>query len=100
MREAAQDAAQNQQRRRKSGAKRRRILHDIADAITERAQEIAVIESADTGQPIRYMARAAVRGAENSVFSPIARPPPAMACRFRTPITSITPCASRSARWA
>ena len=51
-----------------SGAKRRRILHDVADAITDRAQEIALIESADTGQPIRFMGKAAVRGAENFRF--------------------------------
>ena len=47
------------------GAKRRRILHAIADAVEARAEEIALIESTDTGQPIRYMAKAALRGAEN-----------------------------------
>ncbi len=50
------------------GAKRRRILHAIADAIVARADEIALVESADTGQPIRYMAKAALRGAENFRF--------------------------------
>ena len=50
------------------GAKRRKILHDIADAIVARADEIALIESSDTGQPIRYMAKAALRGAENFRF--------------------------------
>ncbi len=51
-----------------SGAKRRAILHAIADAIEARADEIALVESCDTGQPIRYMAKAALRGAENFRF--------------------------------
>ncbi len=51
-----------------SGAKRRAILHDIADGIVARAEEIALVESSDTGQPIRYMAKAALRGAENFRF--------------------------------
>jgi 5-carboxymethyl-2-hydroxymuconic-semialdehyde dehydrogenase len=51
-----------------SGAKRREILHEIADRIEARADEIALVESSDTGQPIRYMAKAAVRGAENFRF--------------------------------
>jgi len=51
-----------------SGSRRRAILHDIADAIEARADEIALVESSDTGQPIRYMAKAALRGAENFRF--------------------------------
>jgi len=47
------------------GARRRTVLHAIADAIETRAEEIALVESTDTGQPIRYMAKAALRGAEN-----------------------------------
>ena len=50
------------------GAKRRKILHAIADAIEKRADEIALVESSDTGQAIRYMAKAALRGAENFRF--------------------------------
>ncbi|WP_441477998.1 5-carboxymethyl-2-hydroxymuconate semialdehyde dehydrogenase [Bosea sp. 2KB_26] len=50
------------------GATRRKILHAIADAIEARAEEIAFVESCDTGQPIRYMAKAALRGAENFRF--------------------------------
>ncbi len=50
------------------GAKRRAILHAIADAIEARADEIALVESSDTGQPIRYMSKAALRGAENFRF--------------------------------
>jgi 5-carboxymethyl-2-hydroxymuconic-semialdehyde dehydrogenase len=50
------------------GAKRGRILHRIADLIEERAEEIALVEAMDTGQPIRYMAKAAIRGAANFRF--------------------------------
>jgi 5-carboxymethyl-2-hydroxymuconic-semialdehyde dehydrogenase len=53
---------------RAPGATRRKILHAIADAIEARADEIALVESSDTGQPIRYMAKAALRGAENFRF--------------------------------
>jgi 5-carboxymethyl-2-hydroxymuconic-semialdehyde dehydrogenase len=51
-----------------TGDHRRKLLHRIADAIEARADEIALIESIDTGQPIRYMSKAAVRGAENFRF--------------------------------
>ncbi|HVZ12915.1 MAG TPA: 5-carboxymethyl-2-hydroxymuconate semialdehyde dehydrogenase [Bauldia sp.] len=47
---------------------RRAMLHEIADHIEDRAEEIALVESSDTGQPIRYMAKAALRGAENFRF--------------------------------
>ncbi len=48
-----------------SGGERKKILHRVADLIVERADEIATIESVDTGQPIRFMSSAAIRGAEN-----------------------------------
>jgi 5-carboxymethyl-2-hydroxymuconic-semialdehyde dehydrogenase len=51
-----------------SGDKRRKLLHAIADAIEARADEIAVVESLDTGQPLRFMSKAALRGAENFRF--------------------------------
>jgi 5-carboxymethyl-2-hydroxymuconic-semialdehyde dehydrogenase len=51
-----------------SGAKRRDILHAIADAIEKRAEEIALLESWDTGQAIKFMSKAALRGAENFRF--------------------------------
>ena len=51
-----------------SGKKRREILHAIADAIVARAEEIALVESLDTGQPLRFMSKAALRGAENFRF--------------------------------
>ena len=44
---------------------RKKILHKIADAIVARADEIALCESWDTGQPLRFMSKAAIRGAEN-----------------------------------
>jgi 5-carboxymethyl-2-hydroxymuconic-semialdehyde dehydrogenase len=50
------------------GADRRALLHRIADAIEARAEEIAVLESLDTGQAIRFMSAAAKRGAENFRF--------------------------------
>jgi len=50
------------------GEQRRGLLHEIADAIEARAEEIALLESLDTGQPIRFMSAAAKRGAENFRF--------------------------------
>lgn len=50
------------------GARRAALLHKIADAIEAHAEEIAVLESWDTGQAYRFMSKAAVRGAENFRF--------------------------------
>jgi 5-carboxymethyl-2-hydroxymuconic-semialdehyde dehydrogenase len=50
------------------GRERQRILNRFADLILERAEEIALVESMDTGQPIRFMKAAALRGAENFRF--------------------------------
>src|SRR5690606_34390671 len=50
------------------GEKRRKLLHRIADAIVARAEEIAFVECIDTGQALRFMAKAALRGAENFRF--------------------------------
>lgn len=47
---------------------RKKILHRIADLIVERADEIALCECWDTGQAIRFMSKAALRGAENFRF--------------------------------
>ncbi len=47
------------------GQARKALLHKIADAIEARAEEIALVEAMDTGQAIRFMAKAALRGAEN-----------------------------------
>lgn len=54
--------------RRTTGAERRKILHKIADLIEARAEEISFVECMDSGQPIRYMSKAALRGAENFRF--------------------------------
>ena len=50
------------------GTERKKILHRIADAIVARADEIAMCECWDTGQAIRFMSKAALRGAENFRF--------------------------------
>ena len=50
------------------GERRRALLHAIADAIEARGEEIALLESLDTGQPIRFMSAAAKRAAENFRF--------------------------------
>lgn len=44
---------------------RRKILLRVADAIEARAEEIALCECWDTGQTLRFMSKAALRGAEN-----------------------------------
>ncbi|MBX2823865.1 MAG: 5-carboxymethyl-2-hydroxymuconate semialdehyde dehydrogenase [Gammaproteobacteria bacterium] len=51
-----------------SARDRRDLLHAIADGIVARADEIALLESIDTGQAIRFMSKAAIRGAENFRF--------------------------------
>lgn len=51
-----------------SGDARKKILHKVADAIVARAEEIAFVECMDTGQSLRFMAKAALRGAENFRF--------------------------------
>ncbi len=54
--------------RQMEGAARQEILHAIADKIIEHADEIALLESYDTGQPFRFMRKAAERGAANFRF--------------------------------
>ena len=50
------------------GDARKKLLHKIADAIVSRAEEIAFVECMDTGQSLKFMAKAALRGAENFRF--------------------------------
>ncbi len=50
------------------GDARKKILHKIAAAIVARAEEIAFVECMDTGQALKFMAKAALRGAENFRF--------------------------------
>jgi 5-carboxymethyl-2-hydroxymuconic-semialdehyde dehydrogenase len=47
------------------GADRRKILIKVAEAIEARAEEIAFTECMDTGQALRFMSKAAIRGAAN-----------------------------------
>ena len=49
-------------------AERKAILIRIADLIEQRAEEIALCECWDTGQAIRFMSKAALRGAANFRF--------------------------------
>ena len=51
-----------------SGAVRKKMLHKFADRLVDRAEEIALVESSDCGQAIRFMKQAAVRGAANFRF--------------------------------
>ena len=51
-----------------NGDARKALLHRIADAIVARAEEIAFVECMDTGQALKFMAKAALRGAENFRF--------------------------------
>jgi 5-carboxymethyl-2-hydroxymuconic-semialdehyde dehydrogenase len=53
---------------RMPGADRRRILIKVAEAIEARAEEIAFTECMDTGQALRFMSKAAIRGAANFRF--------------------------------
>jgi len=48
-----------------SGTERRKILIKVAEAIEARAEEIAFTECMDTGQALRFMSKAAIRGAAN-----------------------------------
>src|SRR5689334_219487 len=47
---------------------RKKLLHRVADAIEDNAADIAVLECIDTGQAHRFMAKAAIRAAENFRF--------------------------------
>ena len=51
-----------------SGKARQKILHAIADGIVARAREIALLECVDTGQSLKFMEKAAIRGSENFRF--------------------------------
>ncbi|HWI85409.1 MAG TPA: 5-carboxymethyl-2-hydroxymuconate semialdehyde dehydrogenase [Sphingomonas sp.] len=50
------------------GETRKKLLHRLADLIEQHADEIAAVECLDAGQPWRFMAKAAIRGAENFRF--------------------------------
>ena len=48
-----------------AATERRKILIKVAEGIEARAEEIALCECWDTGQAMRFMSKAALRGAEN-----------------------------------
>src|SRR6266496_5057778 len=54
--------------RNMSASMRKTLLHRVADAIEDHADDIAVLECIDTGQAHRFMAKAAIRAAENFRF--------------------------------
>src|SRR5215216_5054121 len=47
---------------------RKKLLHRVADAIEDHADDIATLECIDTGQAWRFMSKAAIRAAENFRF--------------------------------
>ena len=77
------------------GATRKDLLHRIADAIEARAEEIAFVEAMDTGQAIRFMAKAALRGAENFRYfadlAPMARDGQTLRAKGQVNMTTRTP---------
>jgi 5-carboxymethyl-2-hydroxymuconic-semialdehyde dehydrogenase len=77
------------------GTARKKLLHKIADAIVARAEEIAFVECMDTGQSLKFMAKAALRGAENFRFfadrAPEARDGQALRGPGQVNITTRTP---------
>jgi 5-carboxymethyl-2-hydroxymuconic-semialdehyde dehydrogenase len=50
------------------GAERKKLLHKVADAIVKNSESIALVESYDSGQPLKFMSKAAIRGAANFRF--------------------------------
>jgi 5-carboxymethyl-2-hydroxymuconic-semialdehyde dehydrogenase len=77
------------------GEERKAILHRIADGIEARAEEIALLECWDTGQALRFMSKAALRGAENFRYfadlAPVARDGQALPTGTHLNITSRQP---------
>jgi 5-carboxymethyl-2-hydroxymuconic-semialdehyde dehydrogenase len=77
------------------GDQRRKLLHRIADGIEARAEEIALVECMDTGQALKFMGKAALRGAENFRFfadkAPEARDGKSMHAEGQVNISSRTP---------
>src|SRR5260221_12404915 len=47
---------------------RKKLLHRVADAIEDRADDIAVLDCIDTGQAHRFMAKPSIPAAENFRF--------------------------------
>ncbi len=74
---------------------RKKVLHAIAEGIEARAEEIALCECWDTGQALRFMSKAALRGAENFRFfadrAPAARDGQALPSPTLMNVTTRTP---------
>src|SRR5699024_4433354 len=77
------------------GKQRKAILHKVADAIEEHAEQIAFTECMDTGQSLRFMEKAALRGAGNFRFfadrAPQARDGQALQAPNQLNVTSRSP---------
>ncbi|WNK20075.1 5-carboxymethyl-2-hydroxymuconate semialdehyde dehydrogenase [Halomonas piscis] len=77
------------------GKKRKQILHNVADAIEAHAEQIAFTECMDTGQSLRFMEKAALRGAGNFRFfadrAPQARDGQALQAPNQLNVTSRSP---------
>lgn len=77
------------------GEARKKLLHRIADAIVARAEEIAFVECMDTGQALKFMSKAALRGAENFRFfadlAPSARDGQSLRTEGQVNVTTRTP---------
>ena len=77
------------------GKQRKTLMHAIADGIVARAEEIAFVECMDTGQSLRFMSKAALRGAENFRFfadrAPEARDGQVLRTEGQINMTSRTP---------
>ena len=77
------------------GEARKTLLHNVANAIVARAEEIAFVECMDTGQSLRFMEKAALRGAENFRFfadrAPKARDGKALRASDQVNITTRAP---------
>lgn len=77
------------------GKQRKAILHKVADAIEAHAEQIALTECMDTGQSLRFMQKAALRGAGNFRFfadrAPEARDGQALQAPGQLNVTSRSP---------
>ena len=81
-------------------AMRKKLLHRVADAIEDRADDIAVLECIDTGQAHRFMAKAAIALPRIFASSPTNAPMPATASIRRAKSTGMSRPRCRSARSA
>jgi hypothetical protein len=81
-------------------AMRKKLLHRVADAIEDRADDIAVLECIDTGQAIASWPRPRSGPRKISASSPTNAPTPATASTCRARSTGMSRPGCRSARSA